>query len=37
MEMRRSDAIWLLFVDEENLLDADAILPAMMVKEPASP
>jgi hypothetical protein len=27
----------LLFVDEENLLDADAILPAMMVKEPASP
>jgi hypothetical protein len=25
----------LLFVDEENLLDVDAILP-MMVKEPAS-
>jgi hypothetical protein len=23
----------LLFVDEENLLDADAILPVMMVKE----
>jgi hypothetical protein len=26
----------LLFVDEENLFDADAILLVMMVKEPAS-